>query len=457
MNISKFVAFSFLAVLIFNCKTADIAESKNKSSKSFYNDGLVLKEVFYNTKGHKDSLKTYHNTGKLNEVFYYKNNKYHGTCYQLNKKGDTLVVWQFQDGILKKRTDHNLDFNKINERSIKMAQSRLQESIKLFENDFGVYGRIEIARHRFKLKHYTLALDELLKLEKESLTPRSKMGIYEMLANIYSSYENEEAAIHYKVKAINVAAKKTRLEYNLAAYLLHAKSYNSAQHYFDIVLKTWPKHSFSHWTLGKYHSDKGEYEKALEHINIAYKQEQNIINYSSNTSFTDVKTIKGFIHHKLGDSKLGIQFLLKAIKEKPNNSYAYRSLGIIHSDLGEHAKACAYLKKSRELGYEKAFDKNDLEYYIMLSCNDTTIEKPDSTLIENELVDLNVEEDQNAIELSDYSSNQFEYQILNHNKKIIRKGSTENKIVNIGNLSSGYYTLKVLNTSNPKNFNFIRL
>lgn len=87
-------------------------DTSNKVHRHYYKDKVISVEVWKGRDKITDSLKTYYNSGKINEVFYYDDKGHKNTnCFQYNKQGEKQVTWNFSHGKLLSRTDHKLPFN----------------------------------------------------------------------------------------------------------------------------------------------------------------------------------------------------------------------------------------------------------------------------------------------------------------------------------------------------------
>lgn len=65
-----------------------------------------------------------------------------------------------------------------------------------------------------------------------------------------------------------------------------------------------------------------------------------MIKYDHGGIQRDIRTLRGFILHSLGQSKIGIEDLKEAIRLNEDNSFAHRNIGAVYYDLGEYKLAC---------------------------------------------------------------------------------------------------------------------
>jgi len=442
-----------------NKSTSNNLKISNKSNDKtyFYKDGVISIQKWYGEDKKIDSVKTYYKTGEINEVFYYKNGRLNGECFQYgNIDGEKKVTWFFNEGKLEKRIDHFLSSSKKNEAQIKEFHKKLEainKRIKEGERKRSLYyGR---ARLRRRLGNDFLALNGFLKIKRryEQERYKSKMpnkfygNLYDHLGSLFAGYEMENKAIHYKFLAVKVNPEQTRLLYNLGAYLKNIKEFSLANEFFDEVLEVWPKHAFTHRALAAMHSDLENFEKAKKHIDIAYKQEAHLLKLGSGFLDQDIRTLRGLIYHKLGDSKKGISDLKEAIHLQKNNSFAYRNLGIVYFDLKRYSKACEMFNISKELNYEKIHDRKDLDKYIDLSCNNTRQEKQIVSIDKEKLFIF-----PNPVEhigtVANVNKGNFDYEIYSFESKLIRKGKAMNYTFDASGLSAGLYVLKVQEANN---------
>jgi len=464
---NRFTPFILLlvtfSVLSFSNKNAQTDFQKNKIKRIYYDDGVIAMEEFYGTDKRIDSLKTYHKNGKKNEIFYYKDAKFNGDCYQFNNLGEIRVTWTFKKGTLRKRVDHKIEFHKNNKAFIEKAHNTLKEaSLRLKRNPKELGALYAQATARYRLGHYVLALDGLKKLETyienlaenfKSISPKIEANVYDCLGTIYSSYELENTAIHYKLKAVKTSPKQGRLYYNLGAYLYQLHCHRLAIAYLNRAKEFFPKHAFSNWVLSAIYTDLEQYDLAFKYNTIALNKEKNINKLSVGTAEVSIRTIRGFLYHKLGDSEKGIEFLEDALELNQNNSFALKNLGIIYHDLEDYNTSCDLLQKSKELGYEKTHDRDDLNYYLESSCENKTdvtqvkfIDKP--FVYPNPTI--------NIINIKNIESEEYSYALFDYNANLISEGISENKAIDISRLTPGLYVLNINDNGKPYSFKIIK-
>ncbi|CAH8290906.1 putative secreted protein (Por secretion system target) [Mariniflexile fucanivorans] len=437
--------FYLIPIFIFS------QNDKNKVERFFYRDNVLAIEKWYGEDKKLDSLRTYYNSGELNECFYYVNGYYEGASYRFNKAGEKLTTWIFKEGDLIERIDHILDYNIKTEEKIKNFHDQLivvNKHIKDSSKSSNAY-LYRRANLRYVLGNYTLALDDFKKLEHILLrnakdNPRltnSLSKVYDCMGGIYSSYEMENEAIHYRYLAIKTEPEDLRLQYNLGGYLYSIKSYTLAKTYLNKVLEKIPNHDFAHRLLAALYTDFEDYENAKYSIDVAFKKEDNLVKLGSGYGDFDVRTLRGFIYHKLGKSEDGIADLEEAINIKKDNTYAHRNLGIIYLELGNYKKACEYLQKAKELGYEKIYDKYDLEDYIHAACNNEPKEMQSQKLSDLPFIHPNPIKDYVTVNNIDFSN--FKYYIYNFESKLVQEGIADYKTIKISNFQSGLYILNI--------------
>ena len=423
---------------------------KNRVNKYYYYDKVVSREYWYGDDKKIDSLKTYYQNGNKNEQFYYKDGKYQGNAYQYNREGEKIVTWRFEKGKLTERIDHIIDAHKNNEEIIIRAHIMLEKAeSRLKENPRSISAFYSLTYARYLLGNTTLAFSGFRKLEKRAiklaeddkkLPVKMEAAIYDALGSIYSGYEMENQAIHYKYKAIKTGPNQSRLYYNFGAYLVSIKCYRLAQIYLNKAIGFFPNHAFSHWGLAKVFSDLEQYEKAMECINIAFKGQKNINKLNGGKSERDLNTIRGYLHHKLGDTEKGISDLNEALELNENNSYALRNLGEIYYDLEQYNKSCELLQKAKKLGYEKVHDKKNLDYFLTYSCENKTLIKP---VRFTELPFAYPNPTKDIIKIQNIAIENFNYRLYNFNSQLISEGEANNKSIDISNFSTGLYILNL--------------
>ncbi|MBP6558291.1 MAG: tetratricopeptide repeat protein [Flavobacterium sp.] len=444
----------------------------NNVHRHYYKDKVVSVEVWKGADKIIDSLKTYHENGKLNEVFYYDDKGYkNSNCFQYNDQGEKLVTWNFSHGKLLSRTDHKLPFS--NKEAIEGAKKSLQIltelNTKTNYNPININDLYKRGNLRSLLGNKTLALDDLKKVEwivnkndkdKTKVLPdsikanreRFKSNLYDIIANIYGNLEMENYAYQYYCKAMAAAPKDNRILYNFASYLQQKKSYDLARYYLEKIVAEQPQHGHARWGLARLYSDMGEYEKAMENINAAFLKEKTIIERSSNYGGRDLKTTRGLLYHKLGESEKGIQDLKKALEMDKTNSYAMKNLGIIYLDQKKYDKACALLEKAKELDYTLVYDENDLDALLQSACNNVqteiVVEKPKPFAFPNPAT--------TAITIKNYDLKNFDYEFFDFESNSVLRGNSSDGTIDASRLNAGFYILKVYNNDSPQTFKVIK-
>ncbi len=459
----------FLFFLIFSIslfaqqKETTQNSQKNRASKYYYYDKVVSREYWYGNDKIIDSLKTYYKNGNKNEQFYYEDGKYQGESHQFNREGEKIVTWRFEKGKLLERIDHIVDAHKNNEEIIIRAHVKLEKAENMLkENPRSTNAFYNLTYARYLLGNTTLAFSGFRKLEKrviklaevdKKLPPKMEASIYDALGSIYSGYEMENPAIHYKYKAIKTSPNQSRLYYNFGSYLVSLKCYRLAQIYLNKAIDFFPNHPFAHWGLAKVFSDIEQYEKAMECINIAFKGQQNINKLNSGKSERDLNTIRGYLYHKLGETNKGISDLNEALNLNENNSYALRNLGEIYYDLEQYNKSCELLQKAKELGYEKVHDKNNLDYFLTFSCENKSLVEP-VRFSQQPFAYPNPTKDK--ITIQNIAIENFNYKLYNFNSQLISEGNANDKSIDISTLSSGLYILTIVDNGKLHSIKIIK-
>ncbi len=456
-----------------------VVKESNKVKRYFFKDKIVAIEKWYGDDKKLDSLKTYYTSGELNEAFYYSKGYYQGKSYKYNRFGEKLTTWEFNKGKLINRTDHKIEFNKKTEDKVKKAYSRLKElNLKLKDNPNDFKSIFQRASIRNYLGNNTLALNDykkieskVLKLSKTKKVPEKMLGsIYDHLANIYQGYEMNNHCIHYKLKALKASPKESRLYHNLGSYLVTIKSYRLGISYLNKAIEMVPNHSFANWILAVAYTDLEDYDKAMTTVNIAFKNEASLYKRGSGTAERDLRTLRGLLYHKLGDSEKGIADLEEALNINKNNSFAYRNLGTIYYDLGKYNLACQNLQKANELGYEKIHDRDDLQAYLELSCENAAIienkkEALSEAILDTEPIQLSKLSDRPFIypnptkaevKIKNLPFKDYQYLIFDYTGKLVFQGESKKTPINISQLPSGVYILKVIKNDLSETFRVIK-
>ncbi|WP_281297943.1 tetratricopeptide repeat protein [Flavobacterium limnophilum] len=444
----------------------------NTVVRHYYKDKVVSVEIWKGTDKIVDSLKTYHNNGKINEIFYFDTKGHKNTnCFQYNNLGEKLVTWNFSHGKLLSRTDHKLPFNnkETEENAKKHLQLLTELNTRTNYNPTNINDLYKRGNLRARLGNRTLALDDLKKVERiinkktkdttkviseseKANREKFKSSLYDLLANLYGALEMENYAYQYYLKAMTAAPKDNRILYNFANYLQQKKSTDLARFYLEKIISEQPEHGHARWGMARLYSDIGEYEKAMENIKVAFLKEKIIIERSSNYGGRDLKTTRGLLYHKLGESEKGIQDLKEALEMDPNNSYAMKNLGIIYLDQKKYDKACALFEKVKELDYTLVYDEKDLDALLGSACNNVqpeiVIEKPKPFVFPNPATTV--------ITVKNYDFKNFDYELFDFESNSVLRGNSSDGTIDVSRLNAGFYILKTFNTASPQTFKIIK-
>lgn len=463
----KLYSLLFFPALLFSQ-----SNSSNKVFRYYYKDKVVSVEIWKGSDKITDSLKTYYNNGKINEVFYYdEKGRRDNNSFQYNSQGEKLVTWNFLHGKLVSRTDHKFPFsNKENEENAKKHIQLLNElNTKTNYNPTNINDLFKRGNLRARLGNRTLALDDLKRVEhiinknekdttkviSESAKinrTKYKSTLYDMLANVFGALEMENAANQYYVKAMAAAPKDYRILYNFANYLQQKKSYDLARHYLEKIVAEQPEHGHARWGIAKLYSDIGEYKKAMENINVAFLKEKAIIAHSSNYGGRDLRTTRGLLYHKLGESEKGIQDLKEALKMDKDNSYTLKNLGIIYLDQKKNSDACELFEKAKKLDYTLAYDENDLDALIENACNNV----PQTEIATTPKPFVFPNPAKTVITIKNYDYEKFDYDFFDFESNAALHGKSTDGTIDVSMLNTGFYILKISNTNSPQTFKIIK-
>lgn len=450
-----------------------LAQTNNSNTikRSYYKDKVVSVEIWSGNDKKPDSLKTYYSNGKLNEVFYFDDKGYRNSNgYQYNKQGEKLVTWNFSHGKLLSRTDHKLPFNKDSEEVVKkMLQSLTELNKRTNYNPTKIGDLFERGRLRARLGNTILALEDLKRVDnainkisknttkvvsetaKVSLE-KIKSLLYDLLANIYLTLEMENYASQYFYKAMAAAPSDTRILFNFANYLQIKKSTDLAFYYLKKVVAEKPKHGFARWSLAILYSDAGDYQKAMDNISIAFNNEKSIINHSTDYGGRDLRTTRGLLYHKLGETEKGIKDLKDELEMDKNNSYAMKNLGIIYLDQKKYNEACKLFQKAKELDYTLTYDEKDLDALLESACNNVqheiAIEETKPFVFPNPATTV--------ITVKNYDFKKYDYELFDFESSSVLRGNSPDGSIDISKLNSGFYILKILNNNSPQTFKIIK-
>ncbi|MGY6647977.1 T9SS type A sorting domain-containing protein [Wenyingzhuangia sp. IMCC45574] len=454
----------FLVIISFVVSFTSFSQ-EGHSKKTFYRDGVLAIEKWYGLDSKIDSLKSYDRTGKPSEIFYYnEKGKFHGLCYKLDTKGKKTTSWKFNNGKLIERVDHIKHYTLKNKDIILKRYEKIEKLNKRLKRKYSFSAFYSRAHTRDLLGDHTLALHDFLWLKKFYEKYRDKetdsigllrknktlASIYNVLGGLYSSYEQEEKTIHYRFLAKKHKPNDAVYDYNLGGYLVSIQQYKLGIHYLEKLLERGSKHSFANWAMSIAHTDLGNYQTAQEYLNTARAHERSLYTRGYGASDKELNTLEGYLSHKLGDTDKGIKFLNKALEIKPDNSYAMKYLGEIYLDLKNYDIACEYLEKSKELGYEKKFDRDDLQPLIDQACDrvvDTTQKELDVFASPNPVIYFT--------EIQNFPKN-FNYILFDYEQRKVKSGKAVGNTLNLSSLQSGLYILQIENNGVVKTLKIIK-
>ncbi|WP_291147727.1 tetratricopeptide repeat protein [Flavobacterium sp. UBA7680] len=447
-----------------------LAQEKQKEvadnvTRYYYDDKVVSVEIWFGADKKQDSSKTYYPSGKVNEVFYFdKDGLKDGDCFQYNYQGEKLVTWNFAHGKMMGRTDHKLPFNKDREESVKKALKMLTDiNARTNFNPTSINDLYNRGVLGVSLGNNTLAIEDLKKVEfaidkdpknkkvvesdsaqKKTAVFRSKL--YDRMGSVYATLEMEGFAYNYYFKAIKNAPTDYRILYNFATLLQKRKSNDLARYYLEKIIKEKPDHAYAYWALARLLSDEGENEKAFENIEKAFQYDKGNIKGGR-----DLRTTRGLLYHKMGESKKGIADLEVALEMDKNNSYAMKNLGIIYLDKKKYDAACPLFQKAKELHYSLVYDENDLDSLLESACNKQPLEK---SVKKKPFVSPNPA--QTTIYIENFDAKNFDFEFFNFESKSVLKGKTSDGTINIIGLDSGFYILKTTVGDSVETFKVIK-
>ncbi|MCL7763606.1 T9SS type A sorting domain-containing protein [Polaribacter sp. Z014] len=454
-----FTLLTFTSLLSYNQLISQ--EGENRVLKSYFKNKVVSIERWYGNDKAIDSIKTYHRSGNKNETFFFKNKRMHGECYKYNDLGEKVVSYIFDNGKLTKRIDYKTQINKKNAPYIQEKKQILQDlysktnyNVKSIQDIYQqgilrhLIGEHFLARENFKKVERYFKYTEK---QKKPVPDKIKAGLYNRLGGINAYYQKENLAIHYRNLAIEKDPKNNIYKYNMGSYLFGIKEYRLAINYLEEVKSEWKKHAFSNRALAAIYTEFEEYEKAFELVNLAFDREEALYKFGFAGSENDLRTIRGFLYHKLGETALGINDLNEALELNPNNSFAYKYLGIIQYDLENFEKSCTYLTKSAALNYVKKHDRNDIEYYLESACSkkDAT---PIITLKAKPYAYPNPTRD--LVYIKNLSKKNYQFRIYNFKSILVKKGISENSTFDFSNLQNGLYILTIPGNSPLDTYTF---
>ncbi|PWK02305.1 putative secreted protein (Por secretion system target) [Flavobacterium araucananum] len=469
VNLYKKILFALLLVPVFVSGQTKSDAATDNVSRYFYENHTVSVEVWYGPDKKPDSTKTYYPNGKLNEIFFYDDKGIKDSNgFQYNSNGEKLVTWNFSHGKLVSRTDHKLPFGKDREEAVKKALKLLTEiNTKTNYNPTKVNDLFNRGVLSITLGNTTLALEDLKKVEysvdidpknkniatADSLTKKKdafRSKLYDRLASIYASLEMDNFACNYFFKAVKNAPDDLHIIFNFAAVLQNRKAYDLAAFYLEKIITAKPDHASARFALAKLYSDTGEYQKAMENVEVAFQLEKAIIERNAVYGGRDLRTTRGLLYHKLGASDKGIADLKEALKMDKNNSYAMKNLGIIYLDQHKYKKACELFQKAKELDYTLVYEETDLSGLLESACN-----KTDPEIVAQKKPFVFPNPVATIVSIANFDTN-FDYEFFDFEQKSVLKGKSTNSKIDVSTLPSGFYLLKIVAANSTEVFRVIK-
>ena len=465
-----------LFAVVFSAYSQDAEPNSNQVKRYHYRDSIISMEKWYGDDKKLDSLKTYHDIGSINEIFYYKKGSLHGFGFSFNKEGKKITTWKFKKGRTIQRINHTLDINYVYKEKAQYLFNELNAVNNILRHDSEDFIALtKRANLRLMLYNRTLALNDFIELENQfkylkksglEMSPKFFSSFYGSIGSLYNMNEDDNKALDYKYKSLSLRSKdKENLvnymvaNYNFGAYLNSIKAYRLSFHYLNIVLKKWKKHGFTNRTLANLHTDLGQYRTALSHAEIAFPKEDTIIKYSSRKPVKDLRTIRGWLYHKTGKTNKGIIDLKEALEINEENAFAHRHLGVIYHDIGNYELACKHLQKAKDLYYEEVYDRYDLDSFLKSSCsNKPFINTKEVSIYENLIKEPYIFP--NPITdhciVKNFQHDIYDYEIYDMSSKLITQNRTTKNRINISSLPQGVYNLSIIKDNLIKTFLIIK-
>ena len=158
------------------------------------------------------------------------------------------------------------------------------------------------------------------------------------------------------------------------------------------------------------------------------------------------------LYHKLGEPEKGIKELKDELEMDKNNSYAMKNLGIIYLDQKKYNEACKLFQKAKELDYTLTYDEKDLDALLESACNNVqheiAIEETKPFVFPNPATTV--------ITVKNYDFKNFDYEFFDFESTSVLRGNSPDGAIDVSNLNSGFYILKIFNNNSPQTFKIIK-
>lgn len=354
-------------------KTALNVEPKNAQIKA------ALYELLKNTMSTEDVL-----------AFLYKNvqnspmdaESYYEFAYELHKanKIDDAITYYIETIKLdNKKIDAYVNLSQAyrQKKDYKNAYSIIQKAKSIEPENAQVKEQYKLIANEYTSNIYTLAsnayqsgeYDKAISLYKQIEPPTSDALIG--IAASYQALSNNNEAINYYKKAMEIAPKNDEIPVYIAALYLNENDNINAKKYVDTALTLNPKNSKAK-ELKQYLEEKDSEELITKSIELYEKgkYEEAISLFDkilvSDSQNATIYYYRALSYDALNNYKKAIEDYKMTLKYAPDMLISYYSMGVDYDALNEYSKA----KENYKLYVEKSTDDNEYRQYAQARVNE---------------------------------------------------------------------------------------
>ncbi len=269
-----------------------------------------------------------------------------------------------------------------------------EQALKSFEKEYSKNPSVEvkfwIAHTYSEMKEITKAKPLFLEIVKSNhLGPEIAMSLVN-LGNCYRSFNQIDSAYFYYDRAISEFPKMASGYFNKGQLLYTESKFEEAKKYYSKAIEIETNDWFYYQKRLEVCFASQDFECALNDLikvrelnpdsnnemNLAYcfsmlkryEEADSIFQLIYNEKDAFFLNNYGMNKHNMGKSIEGKEIIMKSLRLKPDNSYAYRNLAIIAIDENDMSKACEYLNQAKSLGFEKQYGK-EVNELLLKHCN----------------------------------------------------------------------------------------
>jgi len=435
------IVFFLLSTCLFSQNQGRFHQGKPE--KEFYNNESIRIERWFN-EGVISKYKTYFKSGELqSEHFFNSRGEHDGKAFHYHQNGNIRTKWIYNNGVVLKRKEFNKDNSPITNTHRMNTIARCNQN--LIENKFNLQAIHERANVRAGLGYFDLALEDYYYLESKfkGKTIGDKYNyVWTNIfrATIYYGMDRFYDSIEYNLKAIQadptVSSAYLNLVYSLNAINeseLALKFIERAPVFPAIELSIVNAKAYTYLGLKKY-------KEALHFTEIALKNEKKLLESRIET-YNEKKLVimKEFLNHKLKNTKIDLVNIESELKINNSNSYAYYVKGIILAETGQLEEACQAFEMAKENNYDEKYETEDIAKLIEHYCTN----KSDKNLNLNNLSKLVLYPNPAKDFISFNIEREFNYEIYDYNSRLLSKGVYIGDKIEISELPTSIYILKI--------------